>query len=302
MVPPDEPTSHAGETEPTGAAGDRPVTPRAFAGTLPVLLAGELPALTYLEFHLVFVLPVLVALAAVAPSPLAGRPYAAPFGIAVLVAVAVLYTTPWDNHLIATGVWEYADGSVAARVWAAPIEEYLFFVLQPLVTSLWLCRLPAVTDAAPIDDRGFDVPVGLRALGLLGGGLVSGAGWLLASEFYYLGTLLLWAGPVLAIQWAFAWPVLWDLRRTLAVGVAVPTLYLWVVDRIAIAMGIWSFDGAYMTGLAVLGLPVEEMLFFLLTNVFVVQGLLLFWWVTDNWSTARRRGVVDRRGRSVDEG
>jgi lycopene cyclase domain-containing protein len=250
----------------------------------PVLVAlGPLADLTYLQFHLVFVLPVLVGLALTASYPLAGRRYAAPTGILILVVVAVLYTTPWDNHLIEVGVWFYAEGSVLARIWRAPVEEYLFFVLQPLVTALWLCRLPTVAAPGPLADRGFGIPLGHHALGLLGGGLVSGAGWLLVGDYYYVGTLLLWAGPPLALQWAFAWPVLWELRRTLAVGILVPSAYLWVVDRIAIAVGIWQFDEQFMTGLAVLGLPIEELLFFLLTNVFVVQGLLLFWWVTDRW-------------------
>ena len=268
-----------------------------------VAAAASLPALSYVEFHLVFVLPVLIGLAVLASYPLGGRPVAAPVGIGLLVVVAVVYTTPWDNHLIDVGVWGYADGSVLFRIWYAPIEEYLFFVLQPLITALWLCRLPAVTDAGPIGDRDFGIPLGPHALGLLGGGLVSAAGFLLLEQSYYLGTLLLWAGPPLAIQWAFAWPVLWDLRRTLAVGVLVPTVYLWIVDRIAIGMGIWFFDPTYLVGIAVLGLPIEEMVFFLLTNVFVVQGLLLFWWVTDRWPAvqARWQGVTDRWGRAVDD-
>jgi lycopene cyclase domain-containing protein len=278
---------------------------RGWGITSTVLAAGglSLPALTYAEFHLVFILPVLAGLAVLASYPLGGRPYAAPAGIGVLLAVAVLYTTPWDNHLIEVGVWGYAEGSVLFRIWYAPIEEYLFFVLQPLITAFWLCRLPAVTDPDPIGDRDFGIPLGHHALGLLGGGLVSGAGWLLVDQYYYLGTLLLWAGPPLAIQWAFAWPVLWDLRRTLAVGILVPTVYLWIVDRIAIAMGIWFFDPAFMTGIAVLGLPIEEMLFFLLTNVFVVQGLLLFWWVTDRWPAvqARWQGLTDRSGPAVED-
>jgi lycopene cyclase domain-containing protein len=251
------------------------------------------PPLSYLEFHLLFVLSPLVLLLVTASYPLADRPYAAPAGIALLVAVAIVYTTPWDSHLVATGVWSYGAGTVLVRLWQVPLGEYLFFALQPLLTGLWLCRLQTRTD------RAFGIPAGHHALGLLGGGLVSGTGLLLLTEgTYYLGTLLVWAGPVLAIQWGFAWPVLWDLRRTLALGIGVPTAYLWVADRVAIELGIWTFDETYLTGLAVLGLPIEEMLFFLLTNVFVVQGLLLFWWVTDRWPavTARWQRLRGRSG------
>ena len=251
-------------------------------GVTVIATVAPLVGLTYLQFHLVFVVPPLVALALTTTFPTPGRRLAAPAGVGLLVVIAVLYTTPWDNHLVATGVWSYGEGAVLARIWHAPVEEYLFFVLQPLLTGLWLCRLPTRAE------RPFGISLGQRALGLLGGGLVAGVGLLLFAEStYYLGTMLVWASPVLALQWAFAWPVLWDLRRTLAVGVLVPSAYLWVADRVAIELGVWTFDERYMTGIELLGLPLEEMLFFLLTNAFVVQGLLLFWWVTDRWPQVR---------------
>jgi len=239
-----------------------------------------LVALTYLEFHLVFVVPPLLILAAT--TRWTDRRYALPGGLGILTVVAVLYTTPWDNHLIAVGVWDYPAEAVVARVWQAPVEEYLFFALQPLLTGLWLARLE--TRSA----REFGIPLGYRIGGALAGLAVALAGWLLLAEpTYYLGALFLWAGPVLAIQWGFAWPVLWERRRTLALGIGVPTVYLWVADRIAIELGIWVFDPQYMTGIELLGLPIEEALFFALTNAFLVQGLVLFWWVTDRWATVR---------------
>jgi hypothetical protein len=39
----------------------------------------------------------------------------------------------------------------------------------------------------------------------------------------------------------------------------------------------------YTTGLGLPGLPVEEMTFFLTTNLFVVQGLVLLPWVVRRW-------------------
>ncbi len=62
--------------------------------------------------------------------------------VALAVLLALLYTTPWDNYLVATRVWTYDP----ARVWNivfgwVPLEEYLFFLLQPILgalVTLWL--------------------------------------------------------------------------------------------------------------------------------------------------------------------
>ena len=68
-----------------------------------------------------------------------------------------------------------------------------------------------------------------------------------------------------------------------AVAVLVPSAYLWVVDRHAIREGVWTISETYTTGLGVAGLPVEEMAFFVVTNLFVVQALVLFRWVVREW-------------------
>ena len=61
--------------------------------------------------------------------------------IATTIA-ALIYTTPWDNYLVATRVWYYDP----ARVWNVvlgyvPLEEYLFFILQVILASLITLRL-----------------------------------------------------------------------------------------------------------------------------------------------------------------
>ena len=66
-------------------------------------------------------------------------PYAV---IAAICVVALVYTTPWDNYLVATRVWWYHPELVTGFVigWV-PIEEYTFFILQPILTGLWLVFL-----------------------------------------------------------------------------------------------------------------------------------------------------------------
>ena len=55
------------------------------------------------------------------------------------IAIALVYTTPWDNYLVATRVWWYEPSLVTGITWGwVPIEEYTFFVVQTMVAGLWL--------------------------------------------------------------------------------------------------------------------------------------------------------------------
>ncbi|RQH01391.1 lycopene cyclase domain-containing protein [Natrarchaeobius oligotrophus] len=202
-------------------------------------------------------------------------------GVAIVVFLAVVYTTPWDNLLIAEGVWWYGDDVVAATVWHAPVGEYLFFILQPILTALWSFQLASHHEHSA--DRSLWIPRVHRAIGAICGLFIAAAGLFLlrTQSTFYLGAILFWAGPILTIQWSFGVTYLVALRRQLALAVTVPTLYLWIADRVAIGLGIWHISELHTTGYAVFGLPIEEALFFLVTNVFVVQALFLYLWLLE---------------------
>lgn len=236
--------------------------------------------LSYLGFHLVFLAPLLFVLVLAVSLRRLRLPRARVqwAGVAVLVAVAVLYTIPWEVALIGRGVWSYGEGTVLARLWGIPYEELLFILVQPVVSALWLYQFTEPSD------RPLAVAPVRRALGALAGVAICGVGVALfvrGGTTTYLGALLGWAGPVFAIQWAFGWPYLVAKRRTVAIGVGLPTLYLCAADTVAIGVGIWELSPDYTTGLAFAGLPLEEALFFLCTNLFVVQGLVLWLWLAD---------------------
>lgn len=235
--------------------------------------------LTYIEFHLLFVIPPMLLLGVLAyvrkgawsgPRPLSG--------LAILLVLALVYTIPWDNLLIAEGVWWYGEGTTSGYIWHAPIGEYLFFILQPIVVCLWLFQFPTVADVSLVR-----IPLWKRGIGVLAGASVSIVGYLMlgVDSLYYLGAILFWSGPILSIHWGFGWPYLWRLRRTLAVGIAVPTLYLCTIDRLAIEWGLWVLSDLHTTGITVLGLPIEEGAFFFMTSVFAVQTLLMYMWLLD---------------------
>lgn len=239
--------------------------------------------LTYVQFHAVFVVPALALLVGAASvRSRTTRSDVRPLAVGIIVAVALAYTVPWDNYLILRGVWSYGPDSVAAVLWHAPIEEYLFILLQPLVVALWLHQIsPGVSDTETVVS-GRD-----RLVGVVAGASITVAGLVFLSRpvSFYFGAILTWSGPVLALQWAVGWPYLVERWRTVVVGIAAPTVYLWIADRIALASGIWVLSEEYTLGVGLLGLPVEEAVFFLVTNTFVVQGLLLYPWVIDRWQS-----------------
>jgi len=118
---------------------------------------------------------------------------------------------------------------------------------------------------------------------------VAGAGGLL---------LLAWAAAPLALQHLVAGDVLrarWSARLRTTGPVA---LWLCVADRLAIDDGTWTISPASSTGVSVLGLPVEEALFFALTCLLVTDGLLLAADPAVRRRVTRRRSPHGRTGRS----
>ncbi|MEF8786140.1 MAG: lycopene cyclase domain-containing protein [Haloarculaceae archaeon] len=242
-----------------------------------------LSQVTYLQFLVVFVgLPLSVLAVG---SVVSRRPGYAPFrvqvgGIALLVSLALVYTTPWDNYLIARGVWWYGDGVVTTRLWQMPLGEYLFVAVQSVLVGVWTFRLDGSVDAT-VGHTWRDRLLGAGAgagVGLVGLALVLGP-----AATFYMGAIFAWAGPVLALQWGVGWRYLLTVRRRLAVMVAVPVVYLSSIDRVAIEWGLWTISPTYSTGLTVGGLPLEEGVFFLVTSLFVAQALVLLRWVIARW-------------------
>jgi lycopene cyclase domain-containing protein len=239
---------------------------------------------TYARFHLVFLAPALLLAGAAALPALRGRGTALVSCLLSMVAIAVLYTTPWDAFLIREGIWWYGGDRVIATWLGVPIEEYGFFVLQTLLMGL---AVYAVLHRSGAWERPFHLrPFGRygderdrhRWMGALAWlGLSAGGALCLAVEpLRYMGLILAWAGPILALIWFVGGARLWALRRTLGPVIIVVTAYLWMADRFAIEAGIWTISERYTIGWSPFGLPVEEAVFFLVTNLMVAMGLTMF--------------------------
>lgn len=224
--------------------------------------------MTYLQFHLVFTLPPLVVMALLQP-----RGWGRWGPLALLAVVAFVWTTPWDNYLVAREVWSYPPGRVLATIGYVPVEEYAFFLIQTVLAGLWYRIVRArwtLTDASAGRAAHLAGAAAFGALTVLGAVL-----WARGGHGLYLGLILVWACPVLAGMWWIDGGRLARRWRLLVAVVAPPTLYLWVADRVAIGLGIWDITDATRTGAELVGLPIEEAVFFFVTTLLVAQGLAM---------------------------
>ena len=246
--------------------------------------------MSYLAFDLLLVaLPAVLLMLGRSWRPLLGP-------VAVLAPVALLWTAPWDEHLVRTGVWTYAPDAVVARIGSVPAEEYGFVVLEVLLVAAWAVRTGCLP---PVAVRARELVPGARSRGTLLWLVVTAVGVALATaggSLRYLGLLLLWIGPPMALQRAVAGDLLRARRRERAVVALPVALWLCAADRLALADGIWAITPASSTGVLLLGLPLEEALFFVLTCVLVTDGLLL---AADPQARARALGLAGRLGQAA---
>jgi lycopene beta-cyclase len=195
------------------------------------------------------------------------------------VAVAVSYTTPWDNYLVASDVWSYDRELVTgAAIGWVPIEEYTFFVLQTMLTGSWLQWLMRhmPLDESPYINR---YPIARAAataiLGAIWWRSVRSMARGKASDTYR-DLIVSWALPPIMLQTGFGADIIWRHRKLVATSILSSTAYLGVIDSLAIGSGTWAINPKKTIERELIPhLPFEELLFFFLTNVLLTFGVTL---------------------------
>lgn len=92
----------------------------------------------------------------------------------------------------------------------------------------------------------------------------------------YLALELVWAGPIIVVQWLLGLDLMIRRWKVWLLAIVLPTLYLTVADSFGLRAHIWTIDPALSLRIILpLGVPIEESLFFLLTNTMLVQGLIM---------------------------
>lgn len=229
--------------------------------------------LTYFKVLLYFVIPPIILLIV---HELYKRDHLSKRGeiaTAVLTVIAVLYTTPWDNYLVATGVWFYDPSKVSGIFYGyVPLEEYLFFILETVLVALFTRSLMR-REEIPADSKNVRIWATLVAFAIFLSGVVM---LFLPAEFTYLGLILSWAMIPVMLQLFYGADILLANWKVVLTAIAVPTIYLSVVDAYAISQGVWTIALESSTGVLLFGiLPIEEAIFFLVTSILVTFGLYL---------------------------
>lgn len=107
----------------------------------------------------------------------------------------------------------------------------------------------------------------------------------------YLALEVGWALPPILLQWVAGWRFLYRHRWAWFLSIAATTLFLSLADSTALGV-VWTIAPGKSLGLLVGNVPVEEIVFFLVTNTLVVQSILL---VRDGRElVAHWRGVLAR--------
>ena len=209
--------------------------------------------------------------------------------IAIHVLLAVTYTTPWDNYLVATGVWYYNPELVTGIVFGyVPIEEYTFFVVETILSGLWwwfLARRLSLTPrfdyaVAPLSAKEFKSN---KTLVYVSTCLLIFV-WIIFTYLFffgdtkwtYLSITLFWALPAILPQFLFGADILWHYRKLVFWAIMIPGTYLSLMDIVALKDTTWSISPTQTTGILFFGiLPLEEVVFFFITNVLITFGMTL---------------------------
>ena len=89
--------------------------------------------MTYLEFHLIFNIPLIALLLWLGRKRLT-RVHLRWIGTICLIVLA--FTFPWDNWAVGEKIWEFQEDRVLFRVLNLPIEEIMFFIIETIVVCL----------------------------------------------------------------------------------------------------------------------------------------------------------------------
>jgi putative membrane protein len=223
--------------------------------------------MTYIEFLFIFTVIPIIILAFLL------RKYLDAVYIKWLLIVSVIAfaaTAVWDNYAVYSGIWHFPeDKTLGIKLFYVPVEEYMFFFLQTFTTGL--VQLFFIKKNIDINIK--------KSTFLLIPALFFETNEILKLPFgnlNYLFHLFSWGGFFILIQIIAGRKKILKNISLIIIPSAIMTVYFSIADSISIGQGIWDFDPLQTTGIRIINIPLEEILFFLVTNILITEAMILF--------------------------
>lgn len=236
--------------------------------------------MTYIEFLLLFtVLPIVILL--ILLRRFLNKQYI--LTLLLVSVIAFIATSAWDNYAVYSGIWMFPpEKTLGIYLYYVPLEEYLFFFLQTYLTGLvqlyYLFRFHR--------SRGKEAFGNYASMKLFSLNVYALIFYIYAKEieplklpfgeWNYLFHLFSWAGTFILIQFVFGRKKIIHNIKLIIVPTIIMTVYFSLADSISIGNGIWHFDPLQTIGTKIGNVPIEEILFFMMTNLLITEAMVLF--------------------------
>jgi lycopene beta-cyclase len=117
-------------------------------------------------------------------------------------------------------------------------------------------------------------------------------------QYTYLTLITVWALPVIVMQWLVGIDVMIKRWKVWIPGIIIPTIWLTALDSLPLASGTWTINPESSTGILIplINVPIEEGIFFLVTNTLVIQGFICTMYFGLLWGRIKRLFLLLRRG------
>lgn len=187
--------------------------------------------------------------------------------------IAFSATSLWDNYAVYSGIWYFPqEKTTGIKLFYVPIEEYMFFFLQTYTTGLMQLLYMRIYKRIKVKNRNFTTMFFSIPFIILFQEIVK----LPFGKMNYLFHLLGWAGLFILIQYLFGRKKIFKYKDFIFFPSIIMTIYFSIADSISIGKGIWGFDPEQTIGTRIFNIPLEEIIFFLCTNLLVTEAMILF--------------------------
>ena len=148
----------------------------------------------------------------------------------------MIYTTPWDNFLVANKVWWYGTDRILGTIAYVPVDKSKVSLKKPILKAGLIIALFVIEFFSILMIK--------------------------VDSSFYMGLILSWSIPIVLIQTIAGFGYIAAHFKTFFMAFMLPSLYLCLADAYAIYNGIWDISKNFTLGIKFGPLPLEEVVFF----------------------------------------